>query len=132
MKTDDKIQELQRLEERLLHADVRRDRSALEQLLAADFMEIGASGRCYDRAAVIDALAGETTPTYRVSDYQVRWLGSEHALATYRVIAREADGSARTSLRSSVWQLTSEGWALLFHQGTAAAQASQEADSENQ
>lgn len=86
------------------------------RLLAEDFVEFGASGRVYDRAGTLAALAdmGARAKVVEISDFAVRRLGADLVLATYRV-------ASPASLRASLWRLTDEGWRILFHQGTPAA-----------
>ncbi len=117
------VETLRRLEEELLRPDVRRSRAALETRLAPDFIEIGRSGRAYDREAIIGALAAEEMGTARVwiEDFAVRLLAPGVALATYRSVRDEAAGvaSPAATLRSSTWRLDRDGrWRMMFHQGT--------------
>jgi hypothetical protein len=128
---------LRGLEEHLLRPDVRRSRAALEALLDPDFVEIGRSGRIYDRKGIVAALAVEdASPTaLRITDFAVRLLAPGVALATYRTVHDGAAGAAAgaattgattaattaTTLRSSTWHLDSLGvWRMVFHQGTPA------------
>ena len=57
--TDDVLSEVVQLEVALLDPAVRADRSRLDELLHADFVEFGASGRVFDRNAILDELVGE-------------------------------------------------------------------------
>jgi hypothetical protein len=112
------------LEQALHRPEVRRSREAVEELLANGFVEFGSSGRVYDRAFMIDALAQESSPVDsglpKVRDFTVRALGPNAVLVTYRsVFGIGAD--ERNVLRSSVWTLNGDNWQMLFHQGTVAA-----------
>jgi hypothetical protein len=52
-------------------------------------------------------------------DFVLEPLAEGCALLTYRSASITADGTLeRHTNRSSVWQLTPEGWKMLFHQGT--------------
>jgi hypothetical protein len=114
--------EIGRLEERLLDPRVRASRAALEALLADDFVEVGSSGRIFDRAAVVGSLAGESGVAFALSDLRVRRVAEGVALATYRTSARIAPGGeVRHSLRSSLWVRRAERWQMVFHQGTPTA-----------
>ena len=117
------LETLRALEVALHRPSVRRDRGQLEQLLHPDFREFGRSGRAYDRAEVLELLAGlphEPQPDQVWSqDFALQPLAAGSALLTYRSARVTADGTLeRHTNRSSVWQLTSEGWRMLFHQGT--------------
>jgi glyoxylase I family protein len=105
--------ELLGLETELLQSDVRRDGSAIERLLARDFVEFGASGRVYSRDAIAAALSSETPERRTLSDFAVRWLGDDVALVTY-VSTRPG----QRSLRSSIWRRLDGAWRMVFHQGT--------------
>jgi hypothetical protein len=109
------------LERELLRPEVRASRAALEALLAADFMEIGSSGRVCDREGIIDALAGEAPgdrAAPRIETIGVRLLAPGIALATYRTVGDRPGGAAVTR-RSSIWRRDADGaWRMTFHQGT--------------
>ena len=109
------------LEQALHRPEVRRSREAVDGLLADGFVEFGSSGRVYDRAFMIDALALEI-PTAnsgppKVTDFTARALAPNTVLVTYRSIGSDE----RNVLRSSVWTLNGGNWQMLFHQGTAVA-----------
>lgn len=111
---------LRRLEEELLRPEVRASRAALETLLAADFVEIGRSGRGYDREAIVTALAAEVPGPIRVEDFAVRLLVPGVALATYRSIGETPAGDV-VALRASIWRRRDDGaWQMTYHQGTPA------------
>lgn len=122
----DLIAHLRRLEEELLRPEVRRSRAALEALLAPDFVEIGRSGRVYDRATIVAALASEAgagsdRPVARIEDFTVRLLAPDVALATYRSTrgAESGAGPRTHARRSSTWRREPGGaWRLAFHQAT--------------
>jgi hypothetical protein len=120
------LETLRALEVALHQPSVRRDRGQLDQLLHPDFREFGRSGRVYDRAEMLELLAGlpqEPQPDEVWSqDFALQPLAAGSALLTYRSARVTADGTLeRHTNRSSVWQLTSEGWRMLFHQGTPTA-----------
>ena len=116
---------LQALETELHHPGVRCSRQRLDQLLHPDFHEVGRSGTAYSRETVLRYLAGVTTPPAVVSDgFDVAELVPGVALLTYRSVASggHSPDLALYTLRSSVWQHTSVGWQLRYHQGTPSAQ----------
>jgi ribonuclease HI len=81
-------------------------------LLAADFAEIGASGRVFDRASIEEVLADGPSELH-LDEFVVHRLAEDVALVTYRT----ADDD-RTVRRSSIWIRTSAGWRMRYHQGT--------------
>lgn len=107
------------LEEELLTPEVRADRDRVAALLHPDFVEFGSSGREWDRAGIISALAEDPGDRRRMVDARVTPMSSYSVLLTYRVLGDPG------SLRSSVWQREADGrWRLRFHQGTAAMRRS--------
>ena len=118
------VSELQALEVELHHPGLRCDAARLEQLLHADFHEIGRSGRAYDRTTVLRFLAERASPPSVLSDgFSASLVAPGVALLTYRSAHRQDDGSlASHTLRSSVWVQVGALWQLRHHQGTPAAQ----------
>ena len=112
--------EIRSLEERLLDRQTRLDSKVLEQLLAEDFVEFGASGTTWTRATVITALPQECFVQRTLSDFQLRVLADDVVLATYCCKVPSDEGVAR-SLRSSIWRRCDGNWRMAFHQGTRTA-----------
>ncbi len=102
------------LEEAMWVVATRGDRAWMDAHLTDDFHEIGRSGRHHDRRAVLDAHVAAIDVELPLRDLEVRAIGRDAALVTYRSV--HADGDAR---RSSIWQRAGT-WRLAFHQGTPA------------
>ncbi len=95
-------------------------RADLEAMTADDFWEVGASGRVYDRATVLEVVAGRyADPGYDpmaglvVSDFDCHRLDGDTWLVTYHLMQDE-----RATRRMSIWRWTTGGWTLRYHQGT--------------
>ena len=120
--TDPKLQQhILDLEQLLASPSLRVDAALLDQLIADDFVEFGASGRQFTKADIIKLLMTESDfSSYDLLDFEVRPLGDTALIALYRIPARSGpDGSVKPgSLRSSVWKLSEGKWRLCFHQGT--------------
>ncbi|MBY0688696.1 DUF4440 domain-containing protein [Microbacterium marinilacus] len=103
------------LERELQTMSTRRDPARVDMLLAADFHEIGASGRTWDRGEIIASLAEETgSGPIQVHDLAGRVVADGVVLATWISVRGE-----RRALRSSLWRLDEDGrWRLVHHQGT--------------
>ena len=89
-----------------------------ERVTAPDYWEIGASGRLYSRAFILEHLkrvppVDAAAAGWTCSDFGLRRLGSEVYWITYTL--RQND---RVTRRSTLWEKTSDGWRVLFHQGT--------------
>ncbi|MGF6156335.1 hypothetical protein M2267_001578 [Ensifer sp. KUDG1] len=115
------LDDIRALEEALHRTEVRRSRTALEELLAEGFVEFGASGTVYHRAEIIDLLLHEDDEDdgeLRAANYRLTAISLDAVLLTYRTHRIEADGSERHALRSSTWKWDGTKWQMLFHQGT--------------
>jgi hypothetical protein len=107
------MQLIRGLEEQLLQPEVRTSSERLAALLADEFIEIGSSGRVYNKQQIIDLLRHEgrqgSPPT--LCDFSARRLAAEVILVTYNIIESQ-------TIRSSVWKLIDGRWQMVFHQGT--------------
>jgi GNAT superfamily N-acetyltransferase len=97
----------------LLRPEVRSDPDAVSTLLHDDFREFGASGRVWDRDAVVRALPTEDERALEARDIQAFALAPDVILVTYA-----AQESWSASLRSSIWVRVGDTWRVRFHQGT--------------
>ena len=89
---------------------------ASRRLLHPEFVEIGASGRRWSRAEMLDALLQETTvAAVEAFDLVARQLAPDVVLVTFTT-------RRGTTLvhRSSIWVRLGGDWTVLFHQGTVA------------
>jgi hypothetical protein len=112
------LQEVSSLELRLLDPAFRQRTDEVDQLLHPDFTEIGASGRRWDRESVLASLRAAPEVAGDVRDLAAREVADRVVLVTYVVDGTRGDVS---SLRSSLWVKTDDGWRVLFHQGTLCA-----------
>ncbi|MFF7311417.1 DUF4440 domain-containing protein [Streptomyces sp. NPDC008137] len=100
----------------LLTPEVRRSPERAGALLHPGFHEFGASGRHWDRAAIIASLAESTdieSPPITTSRMRGVQLAPDLVHLTFDT---EYDG--RRAHRSSLWRRTENGWLLYFHQAT--------------
>ena len=92
-------------------------RSDFENMTAADFWEVGASGRRYSRDYVLHELErryqNPVADEWETSDFHCRKLAPDVYLLTYTLLQ-----GARKTRRATVWQHTAAGWKIVFHQGT--------------
>lgn len=116
------------LESDLHRPDVRSSRRRVAELLADGFIEFGSSGRVYDKATIIAALAceassGSAAPP-QVSEFVVRAISEDAFLITYKSSrSAAAMEKARQTLRSSIWKMIEGRWQMVFHQGTIIPEA---------
>ena len=91
-----------------------------ERLMDAAFHEVGASGRRYDRAFVLDELERRhrepVAERWQVSEFRCDGIAADTWLATYTL-----DQDGRLSRRATIWRQTPGGWKIVYHQGTLVA-----------
>lgn len=110
------------LERALLRSPSRYARPTLERVLAEDFVEFGQSGRCWNRAELVDRLVAAGTDGNAAAeldiqdrDLRAQRLAPDVILLTY--VAVHSDG--HSSRRSSVFRRGASGeWRMVFAQGT--------------
>lgn len=111
------LHELRQLEPLIYAANDGAMRSHFERLLAPDFWEVGATGRVYDRAFVLDTLAQRQQQprkeAWHTFDHAVRQIEAHHFLLTYAL-----QQPTRLSRRATLWRRSPEGWQMVYHQGT--------------
>jgi hypothetical protein len=119
--SDESLPVICALERELHEPATRGNRRRLEQLLHAEFWEIGRSGTIYLRAQALEALLNEERAApIRSQEFRGQVLADGVVLLTYKSAEVGPDGAVgRYALRSSVWRLEGSGWRILFHQGTA-------------
>jgi hypothetical protein len=112
------LAELSRREPIFHRPELGTTRADFEKMTVNDFWEVGASGRRYSRAYVLDELekrhAVPHADAWKAMDFHCRRLADDIYLLTYTLLQ---DGERRTR-RSTIWQRTSEGWKIVYHQGT--------------
>jgi hypothetical protein len=100
-------------------------RADFEVMAAPGFFEIGASGRVYTRDFILDTLEqrhrtpGSEPDLWNASDFRLRRLSTDTWLISY-LLEQQLPSGPRLTRRSTLWQQTSRGWQILFHQGTLA------------
>lgn len=100
-------------ERRLLEPAVRADPDRVAALLHPNFEEVGASGRRYDRASALRALAARSVGTRAEFELRTAERVGDGILVTYRLGCTEG-----STLRSSLWVAERGQWLLRYHQGT--------------
>jgi ribonuclease HI len=100
------------LERDLLRDDIRADPAAVAALLHPDWMEVGRSGRLWDREEMLATIAPLTDPV-TLDVISVTRVDDDVVLLLWR-----ASTDQRITLRSSVWVRDGPDWRQRFHQGT--------------
>jgi aminoglycoside 3-N-acetyltransferase len=116
------------LERELLDPACRVDPDRVAALLADDFVEIGASGRVWNRDDVVASLAAEPGMDAIITTTIGPMSG--HQIAPGLVVVRYTthhDGGPGTVHRTGWWQQTTSGWRCRFHQATVVPEPAGEA-----
>lgn len=110
------LQRLLELERELQTPACRADQARLRELLAADFLEIGASGRRWDLASTLAMLQEESSEGAHeilMSELEARLLAPE-VVQVFWTSSR----AGRRARRTSIWCRREGGWQQTYHQGT--------------
>ena len=110
---------IKNLETELLQPEVRKSTKRLDELIADEFIEIGESGKQYNKQDILDALPKQTRVKFSLSNFNSSEISTGIVLATFQ-LEKEVVNSGETiiSLRSSIWQNRNGKWQIVFHQGT--------------
>jgi len=95
-----------------------RSLADFERATAPNFWEVGASGRRYSRDFILqmrsrEELVDADAAGWKGSGFGLRRLGPDCYLLTYTL-----DQAGRLTRRATIWEKTTEGWRILYHQGT--------------
>ena len=110
------LEELKRREPIFHRPEVGTTRADFDDMMHADFWEIGASGRRYSREYVLAKLEKRhqhpQKDAWETNEFHCRLLGPDVYLLTYTLIQDEI----RITRRLTIWQHTETGWKLsLIH-----------------
>lgn len=114
------FEELQRLEPIFHTKDFGTTTADFDRRMAADYFEVGASGRRYSREFILATVA-EYAPEdaaaagWECTDFGLRRLGDDTYLITYTLRQWQ-----RVTRRATLWRKSGAGWQILYHQGTIA------------
>lgn len=110
-------EKLRIMEQKLLQPDIRKSVEDLTLMIADAFIELGSSGRTYDKQQMIDVLPTLPIIKMTIMDFEAKLLAKEVVLTIYR-LAKHGNETIEYSLRSSIWLLRDDKWQIVFHQGT--------------
>ena len=113
----DVLAELRRREPIFHRPEFGTTRAELEAMVDHDFWEVGASGRRYTRKYTLEVLEkrirSPDEELWETTDFRCQELAAELYLLTYTLRQGE-----RVTRRSTIWRRSTEGWKVVFHQGT--------------
>ena len=87
-------------------------------ITSPDYWEVGASGRRYTRAFILETLLQHppidaAIANWQATDFALQELAPNTYLLTYTL-----DQGDRKTRRGTIWLSTPAGWQIVFHQGT--------------
>lgn len=112
------LEDLRRREPIFHRPEFGQTSSDFERMMAADYWEVGASGRRYSRAFILEHLRinppqAAKTLGWQTRDHALRQLGPFTFLLTYVLLQ-----GARLTRRATIWERVEGGWQIVYHQGT--------------
>jgi|SRR5208282_3584598 hypothetical protein len=112
------LEEIRRREPIFHTSEFGTTRADFEKATAPEYWETSASGRRYSREFILCTLekhppVNAAAVGWQTYDHAVRRLSPDTYLFTYTL--RQIK---RLTRRATIWQSTSEGWRILYHQGT--------------
>ena len=109
------LAELKKLECEFHYPAGDKTRTDFEVLMDADFWEVGASGRVYNKAFVLECLEKRSRESIVVEtkNFNCYEIAPECYHLTYVQIE-----NGRTTRRSAIWRCLNGAWKNLYHQGT--------------
>jgi len=111
--------QLIKLEQALLQPQVRGSAAQLTELIAKDFIEVGASGARFGFSDVLTRLPQESPPQFSNSNFELRMLSDSIAQLCYQATITDVSGEVKHSRRTSIWRNESANtWKMIYHQGT--------------
>ncbi|MGY2127873.1 nuclear transport factor 2 family protein [Blastococcus sp. SYSU DS0617] len=100
------------------HPELGTSAEELDRQAAAEFEEVGASGRRYSREFVLATVRerherGGTDDPWETGDFHCLPVGPETYLLTY-----DLRQGSRLTRRATIWRRTADDWEVVYHQGT--------------
>ena len=105
------------LERELQSPATRADQDRLRQLLAPDFLEVGASGRQWDLETTL-ALLREQSEDEDTPPIGIHYLRGRAIAPGVVQVSWDSSTGDRRARRTSIWCERDSGWQQVHHQGT--------------
>lgn len=115
--SETELKELAALEEELWQSETRFNESRMRELMSADFVEFGRSGRVYSLEEILSIEGQGIDAVIPLPNLRIRQLDEDVAQLTYDSVVSREEGKEYAH-RSSIWTRSGGVWRLRFHQGT--------------
>ena len=106
------------LEEGMWTFERRSNEAWLQRYLHNEFMEVGRSGKRYNRSELFPITIAPFKAMIPLPNFELKFISHECALATYDSDFKQS-GNQEFAHRSSLWVYADDRWQLIYHQGTA-------------
>lgn len=101
------------LEKELHRYECRKSEQKLDELLSEDYLEIGTSGKTYNKQNQLDKLPLSEDMDINSSNFEARELADGIVQVLYQTNINEIKAK-----RTSLWRKEGESWRMIFHQST--------------
>lgn len=115
MKIDERIRNL---EDKLISHEIRKSAEELSQLINDEFIEIGGSGKAYNKKQVMESLKNESPQKIIIDNFKTLILSEDVIAAIYIAIKENGNSPKSFSRRCSIWKRKDGKWQIYYHQGT--------------
>lgn len=105
------------LEKELHSFECRKSVQRLDELLSEDYLEIGTSGKTYNKQDQLEKLPAAEDINIMSSDFEAREIANNIVQISYQTNINDVN-----SKRSSLWRKEGESWRMIFHQSTRLSQ----------
>ncbi|RYV02452.1 DUF4440 domain-containing protein [Shewanella sp. OPT22] len=112
------IQTVIQLEKSLFTDEVRKSTSALNKLIADNFIEVASTGIRFGKVEVLNRLPTEAAFTVESKDFEGRMLSDDNVMLLYQSSFKRDGSEFSDALRCSIWQRNNGQWQMIYHQGT--------------
>jgi hypothetical protein len=112
------LEELRRREPIFHTPEFGTTREDFDHAMAPHYWEVGASGRRYSRDFILPFLEQNPPIDARSADWQIRDLGLRRLGPDTYLLTYTLHQGKRVTRRATIWQETTSGWRILYHQGT--------------
>ena len=114
------LDELKRYEPIFHHPEIfGESKENIQNMMCSEFWEVGASGNAYTQEVIVEELLKRyKDPLYEdvweTKEFKCTKIAPNNYLLTYILI----QNNTRVTRRATIWRNTSDGWKILYHQGT--------------
>jgi len=110
--------ELLNLEPLFHHQELGTSKEIFENMITADYWEVGASGKVYTKEFIIQTLIERYSKPYfeeiEIKNFSCQEIENNSFFITYELVQNKT----RHTRRLTIWKKIESSWKALYHQGT--------------